>query len=481
MVQGTMGQPPVRKKISLASGFASAINLPRHIDVEGDFPLYPHGVDSKIQMKRSLGWYKAAERTYNSPSNARVVCLSNDGANVLYWVKPIKDNKMIGLLELASPYVFDKTAKKGVEQHINAQQYTWDNAGLQSLVNPVVLSNIEELWVSAEIFNCDMYRPYYNQLCSLQPGQVAGVSFLTEVLEKEISTGSKSRTIAATFPLLRAIVVVKTVTNSPVQDFHRCALRTNEVKNILETKYPQQRRTIGENSEIMQQLAQKTGFGFAVQPIPTGDILKFSLGDYKYDQRVLSGVREKLFAKYSPQVTESVTTQPTNTENARISELLTKIRTVGGKVVERYEGVRDGLDAESCAALIKEVEKSKLGFDILHTELKTLLGKLTDTDASDTRRKEQIAEETNTEILNVLKELYIKAKALRSVPEPEEETEDSSVSLAAIIQSMEDNSYSPSEIKRALWAYKQSNPEFVLNQVQTLPKDMYDKYAAALK
>lgn len=304
MGQQNMGQQNMaKKKISLTTGFANAINLPRHTAPDGDSPLYPHGVDSKVPSKHTQSWFKAAESTYNSPSNTRVVCLCNDGANVLYWSSPVKGGRLSNQLEAACAYVFDKSAKGG--QRINTQQYTWENAGLYALVSPVVLSNIEELWISADLLACPQYAQYYNQLCGLKQGHVAGVDFLTDIVENEISIPTKPRTIADTFPLLRAIVVVKTPPNAQVQDFHKCAVRTDEVKKILETRFPTQRRAVGETKEIMTQIARMTGFGFAVQPIMTGDILKFSLGDYKYSQKVLAGVRDKLIQKYTPKAPET--------------------------------------------------------------------------------------------------------------------------------------------------------------------------------
>lgn len=309
--QASMPQQPL-KKISLTKGFADAINLPRHSGSDGDYPLYPHGSDSKVLMQRSQNWFKAAEGTYNSPSNVRVVCLSGDGANVLYWTPMVKGGKLTTQVDAACDYVFDKSGKAGVKQYINPQIYSWDNAGLQALVNPVVLSNIEELWLSVDVLACPRYAQYYELLRGLQPGQVSGASFLKDILESEISTASKPRTISDTFPLLRAIVLVQTPPN--VKDFHKCALRTDEIKKILEAKYPGQRRVVGESPDIMSQLAKLTGFGFAVCPIATGDILKFSLGDYKYDQRVLSDYKARLAEKYTPKVVAtpsiSIASQP---------------------------------------------------------------------------------------------------------------------------------------------------------------------------
>ena len=292
-----------RKKVSLSTGFSKAINLPRYTRKDGDFPLYPHGVDSKIVMKRPDGWHKAVVSNYNSPSNVRTVCLSQDAANVLYWAQPIKGGRLSPSLTAAGDYVFDRAEKAGIRQRLDATRYEWENAGLSALVNPVIFSNLEELWISAEIFNCPKYAQVYATLNSLQPGHVAGVDFLSAILEDEISTLSVKRTIATTFPLLRAIVVVKVPQGSANLDFHRCSLRTNRAKEVLEAKFPGERRAVGECSELMQELAQQTGFGFAVQPILTGSILKFSLGDYKYDEQVLSGVRDKIVKKYTPKPT----------------------------------------------------------------------------------------------------------------------------------------------------------------------------------
>lgn len=292
-----------RKKVSLSAGFSRAVNLPRYTKKDGDFPLYPHGVDSKVVMKRPDGWHKAVVGNYNSPSNVRTVCLSQDAANILYWAQPIKGGRLSPSSTDAGDYIFDKAEKAGIRQRIDATRYEWENAGLSALVNPVVLSNIEELWISAEIFNCPKYAQVCATLNSLQPGQVAGVDFLSAILEDEISTVSVKRTIATTFPLLRAIVVVKVPQGSANLDFHKCALRTNRAKEVLEAKFSGERRAVGECSELMQELAQQTGFGFAVQPILTGSILKFSLGDYKYDEQVLSGVRDKIVKKHTPKPT----------------------------------------------------------------------------------------------------------------------------------------------------------------------------------
>lgn len=285
-----------RKRVSLSTSFSRALNQPRFIKGEEDFPLYPHGENSKVALSRSEGWHKTALTTYNSPSNVRTVCLSQEGANVLYWAQPIKGGKVSPSFEAAGEYIFDKSIK--TRQLLDATKFSWDNAGLSALVNPVVLSNLEELWVTSEIFNCPKYANIYATLSNLQPGQVVAVNSLAGILEEEIK-----RTVAKTFPLLRAIVVVKVSQGSMNLGFHKCAIGSNRAKELLEAKFPGQRRAVGECADYLKEVAQQTGLAFAVQPITTGSILEFSLGDYKYDEQVLSGVRDKIVKKYTPKPT----------------------------------------------------------------------------------------------------------------------------------------------------------------------------------
>lgn len=285
-----------RKRVSLSTSFSRALNQPRFIKGEEDFPLYPHGENSKVALSRSEGWHKTALTTYNSPSNVRTVCLCQDGANVLYWAQPIKGGKVSPSFEAAGEYIFDKSIK--TRQLLDATKFSWDNAGLSALVNPVVLCNMEELWVTSEIFNCPKYANIYATLSNLQPGQVVAVNSLASILEEEIK-----RTIAKTFPLLRAIVVVKVPQGSMNLDFHKCAIRSNRAKELLEAKFPGQRRAVGECADYLKEVAQQTGLAFAVQPITTGSILEFSLGDYKFDEKVLFGVRDKIVKKYTPKPT----------------------------------------------------------------------------------------------------------------------------------------------------------------------------------
>lgn len=365
--------PIARKRINLTTGFANAINLPRYKSKDGDFQLYPHGEGSKVVLNRPQGWYKEAEHTYNSPSNVRAVCLSVDGANVLYWAPYIKNSK-VALLELAGDYVFDKTAKEGGRQRLNQMQYMWDNAGLQALVSPVVLSNIEELWISAELLACPKYGKYYQQLRGLKPGQVAEAPYLVAILENEISTASKRRTIADTFPLLRAIVVVQTVPDSPVQDFHKCAVRTDEVKKFLESKFPNQRRAIGECRELMLNIAKQTGFGFAICPVSTGNILKFSLGDYKYDQKVLSGVKDKLLQKYTGRAAATGSEMADTVKDVMGEEVkaVSEKQTASNSVVSSVEEFLNKLVAEgkseSRLNLLLSAYKAEYGEDSLQKE-----------------------------------------------------------------------------------------------------------------
>lgn len=296
-----------RKRISLSTSFSRALNQPRYVKGAEDFPLYPHGENSKVALSRSEGWHKTALTTYNSPSNVRTVCLSQDGANVLYWAQPIKGGKVSPSFEAAGEYIFDKSIK--TRQLLDATKFSWDNAGLSALVNPVVLSNMEELWVTSEIFNCPKYANIYATLSNLQPGQVVAVNFLAGILEEEIK-----RTVAKTFPLLRAIVVVKVSQGSMNLDFHKCAIRSNRAKELLEAKFPGQRRAVGECADYLKEVAQQTGLAFALQPITTGSILEFSLGDYKYDEQVLSGVKQNIVKKYAAKPTPIKKEEPEKVE-----------------------------------------------------------------------------------------------------------------------------------------------------------------------
>ena len=66
-------------------------------------------------------------------------------------------------------------------------------------MNPVVLSNMEELWVTSEIFNCPKYANVYATLSNLQPVKSYGVNF-GSILEEEIK-----RTIVKTFRFLELL------------------------------------------------------------------------------------------------------------------------------------------------------------------------------------------------------------------------------------------------------------------------------------
>jgi hypothetical protein len=317
------------KKINLATAFSSAINLPRYKDSHGDFPLYPHGEGSKIQMNRSANWYKHAASTYNSPSNVRAVCLSKDAANVLYWASPVKGGKPTGINELAGVYKFDNSDKSNNRQSITPNIYRWDNAGLKCLVDPVIFSNIEELWIAAEILSCPAYEKYYNMLLNLNPGQVCSADFLLAILDKEISTPSKPRNIKDTFPLLRAIVVVNTA-HTNLSDFHKLAIRTKEIDAALKAQSQGKRTSIGENPAIMKQLAASAGFGFAVCPVLSGDIMKFSLGDYKFDTQYLTAYKNAILKKYgeqppAPAAQTSQTETPASAETSVAAVADTKI------------------------------------------------------------------------------------------------------------------------------------------------------------
>lgn len=286
-----------KREISLTRILSNALNQPRYTHKDGDFPLYPHSEDSKIVLNRPPNWHKLAINNYNSPSNIRTLCLSIDGANIFYWAPVVKGGKHSAQV-LSGDYTLDRTGKAGIKQKLDPNKYAFANTGLQALVNPVVLSNLEELWITDELLNTPNYITYYNQLNNLQPGQVAGVDFLTTILEAEISTPSKPRTVADTFPLLRAIVVVKLPPNTTTLDFHKLATRNKLISQELNTLYPNQRRAVGEAPPLLKELAKQTGVGIASQPILTGNITKFSLGSYKYDAQVLSALRDRLVNKY---------------------------------------------------------------------------------------------------------------------------------------------------------------------------------------
>lgn len=303
------------KEISLTPVIANAINQPRYTHKDGDYPLYPHSEDSKITLNRPSNWHKSALTTYNSPSNIRTLCLSIDGANMYYWAPPIKHKRPASQV-LSGDYTLDKSGKSGVKQKLDPSRYAHSNTGLQALVNPVVLSNIEELWITSELLNTPRYQQYYNQISNLNPGQVAGVEFLSAILEAEISTPSKPRTIADTFPLLRAIVVVKLSPNSPTLDFHKLATRDPRLKDL----YPSERRAVGEVPQLLEELAKNSGVSIVAQPILTGNITKFSIGSYKYDAEVLSAVRDKIVRKYTPKKVESTQETSTNSTNPTITE-----------------------------------------------------------------------------------------------------------------------------------------------------------------
>jgi hypothetical protein len=97
-------------------------------------------------------------------------------------------------------------------------------------------------------------------------------------------------------------------------DFHKCAIRSNRAKELLEAKFPGQRRAVGECADYLKEVAQQTGLAFAVQPITTGSILEFSLGDYKFDEKVLSGVKQNIIKKYTAKSTPIKKEEPEKVE-----------------------------------------------------------------------------------------------------------------------------------------------------------------------
>ena len=287
----------IRGGVSLTKIFAESIHLPSRKEDTGVYPLYPHKLGSEVAKRtiRSSGWHKEASNSFNSPSNIRLVCLDHAKAHISYWNTPIVAGRKCDIaLPLSTTY-----EDGGVPLWLDAARIYSDTAGLGCLVRNYICPNIEELWVVAEIFGVagnrkTLYDSYYHQLRSVQPCQVVTSEELAVFLTQETQ-----RDIRTTFPLLRSIVVVVKPINSFSRGFYSYAQRTPAVQDYLKEVYPTQRKSIGEEPTLMRDIANKTGFGFVVCPLPSADILKFSLGDYKYDEIFLKAVKDKVIETYA--------------------------------------------------------------------------------------------------------------------------------------------------------------------------------------
>lgn len=299
VIQG--GGIPLREyatgKISLSRIFSESIHLPTRREDTGVYPLYPHKIGSEIVKRaiRSAGWHKNCKTDFNSPSNIRLVCLDQQSAHVSCWNTPITYGRR---QDLAHP-LYQQYLDGSQQVLLDPALVGSDTAGLNCLVRDYVCSNIEELWVTAEVFGVARFRNpeyarFYNVLRALNPGQVVGLNEMGEFLEQEIK-----RDLRTTFPLLRCIVVVVKPPQHLRLEFQRYAQRTREVSKFLNEIYPNQRKAVGEVPIVMQEIASKSGFAYAVCVLPGADMLKFSLGDYKYDDEFLAPVKDMIIKKYT--------------------------------------------------------------------------------------------------------------------------------------------------------------------------------------
>lgn len=297
-------------KINLSKVFAESIHLPLRREDTGVYPLYQHkyGSETARRTQRSNAWHTECKSNINSPSNIRLVCLDQSEAFVSYWSPPIIRGRQH---EVANP-LYEKYVDGGLRVLLDPYTLTSDSAGLGCICSNYVCRNIEELWVSAELFgvagnNNAEYADFYRRLCTLKPGQAVSADELLKYLEFETN-----RSVRDTFPLLRSIVVVVRPPELRHIRFYEYAQRTEIITTYLNETYPNERKAIGEVPELVQRIASKAGFGLAVCAVPGADMLKFSLGDYRYDDEVLSVVKGKIDVKYSKKEVEPVSESSVN-------------------------------------------------------------------------------------------------------------------------------------------------------------------------
>jgi hypothetical protein len=181
-------------------------------------------------------------------------------------------------------------------------EYERGDVGLKCLVEPV-LSNLEELWIDACLLNCAKNtRAYalYQRVIGLRPGQICKDEEIKHVLEEEIATSVGLRRVEDVFPVMRSIVVFVSAGTEVILPEALEIRYSREARYKLKDLYPGRRVSIGENLPVLvKEFPKLAGCGYAVCPIPSGNIVKFSVGDYKYDERYLEKFREeKIYAVY---------------------------------------------------------------------------------------------------------------------------------------------------------------------------------------
>ncbi|GHU93260.1 hypothetical protein FACS1894208_02440 [Clostridia bacterium] len=378
ITQSGSSRPP---EVNLNKIFSAVTHYPRatdrvggdaahnkRLDLDGKAPLYPHGRDSKVFARHSTEWYTASKREYNSPSNVRVVCLDKLGVRVYYWLGIGTAGGKTGSTSLSNAYMPDRPL------FLDSVQQTSANIGLRCLVDPV-MSNLEELWLTADLLRCTsdpQVLGLYHRVSGIGAGQVVKDENIGRLVEVAISSGGMGRAIATTFPVLRSIVIVNTSAGTflqqPARGLEIAAGKTTNT--VLKELYPEKRVSVGENLGLLvKQAPDKFPYGYAVCPIPTGDITKFSLGDYRYDEEYLTPFREqKIMAVYGKTATAPTTLKPTTlaeTKPGTPHVINSEAPTAAKSAAQEEHSAAE----ESLTDSIKAMEDAGLDFDAICSAL----------------------------------------------------------------------------------------------------------------
>lgn len=332
-------QPTKAKKISMTTVIKNSIHYPKSRNGEA---LYVRVDQQPVKQQ-------------NSPTNIRAICLTTREVIIYYWGSVIiggsKTNVKVG------KYIVEG---KPVDSLVSGK-YTWDNIGLRGLLDPYVLSNLEELWISEDLLRYAQGGNINRYARGVAPGHVVDGSYLKGLLETEISRWKGNRKVEDTFPVLRSLVVFK----EPVQRIKRPDYgmnRTDKVKQFLdnESRGKGVRLVVGESPKILRQLAGETGIGYAAYRLP-GRILKFRVRDYQYDDVVLHKLRDELKAKYGihkvkveKEKAEEVKAEKEKAEEVKPKEVKQKV----AKKVGEVEVTGKGSNEENLEKMLRHLNKS---------------------------------------------------------------------------------------------------------------------------
>jgi hypothetical protein len=497
-----------KQKVNLARVFSAAVHQPRCSDtIKGDdthnrglaadnaAPLYPHCTNSKVAAKHSPTWRDKSTSVFNSPSNVRIVYIGISGTYTGMW-----SQSSIGKA-LFQPFFIDGHRIP----RLDWSKHSSTNLGLSCLVDPV-LSNLEELWINAEILNCPanhQARALYQRYWRVGPGQAFQDEGIKQVLEAEISTPSKPRRVEDTFPLLRSIVVVGHIDypdeSTEMSDALTKLLSRNSKDLPLDPElnilFPGKRVSVGESLAILVKKHPELGVhGYTVCPVLSGDIRKFSVGDYKYDDLYLKRYREKILNSYSGDIFAEAKERTAIRRAAEIAALIIEgLRNEGISALRIDDGGYSAvIDLNHGETLCPTTARATVDYDCesdKYTLSVSAFGAPCDPGVK--RDGFKIAAVTHA-FLSGAKidrlQLSDKSELVKRIVAAFTEVKNATSfsrydmeSLLDAIQSMEAQGLSERAITRALRQHKRGNSAYYADQIPKLPDSVRDKYAKALR